>query len=389
MRKRLLVVAIAAFAAVTQVSMSFGLTAGDGDSMELGLPPRDGLVEQLGPLQAELRTRHESTFGGLWIDESGNPIVAVVGDDAAMRALAQSRLSITPQFEQVRFSEADLNALHASILDAADEHFLVDGVQLSAVETDVIGNRVNVVAVDATLADLASISERFGAGVVATSVASPAVGSACSISNCPNPLKAGLRLYQNGVVQCMSGFIMRSVVSTYYLATAGHCSTAGEVRQHPSGVNIGSITHQGWVDNSPADVALISISSAQKSNKLCRGVESCTIVSMTSREDPPTQEVIGEQVCIQRQNGTTCAGTLVSTDTSLYVCKPGGTDCRLIISLRRTTAVTAGGDSGGPVFYATKAMGSVSANYPGTTNTLYSHIKNVESWFIMQTQLTP
>lgn len=216
-----------------------------------------------------------------------------------------------------------------------------------------------------------------------------ALGVACnSNANCPNPLKAALRLYKGGTYACMSALIMRSIVNTYYLSTAGHCSNVGNAWQHPSGTTIGSATHQGWSNYSPADVALIAISSGQKSNKLCAGYH-CTIVSITAREDPALgQEFIGEQTCVARKTSTACSN-LVSTNNTIAICRTDG-ECHPITDLRRTSFSVAPGDSGSPVYSLPRAIGVVSASYPGDpTDAVYSHIINVEGYFLMSTQLTP
>jgi hypothetical protein len=268
--------------------------------------------------------------------------------------------------------------------------FTIDGFELAAIETDIRNNRLNVVLVGlANVVATDSLKERFGSSVSVSFVPSRTTGNACtSNANCGNPLKAGLKLFKNGLFACMSSFVMKSVVNTYFLGTAGHCSNVGNVYQHPNGDAIGSVTHQGWTNNSPVDVSLIGISAGQRSNKLCAGVN-CSIVSIRSREDPSLgQEFIGQMTCVARQNSTAC-GYLQSTNNTISICRPDGT-CKTITNLRKASFSTIPGDSGAPVYSLPRAIGVVSASYPGQpANSVYSHIIHVEGYFLMSTMLTP
>lgn len=351
---------------------------------------RQHLVDQLGPLQATLRRNHSEIFGGLWVDDSGRPNEAVVGDSSGVAREAQLAGLANANFVPVDASERQLEDLHSKVVAEAGANLTIGGVPLAAVETDIINNRVNVVVVTSRADDLESISTRFGHGVQVTAVAERADGTACPNSNCPNPLKGGLKLYRSSSFACMSGFVFRWN-SNYYLSTAGHCSTVGDVYQHPAGVNRGSVTHQGWVNNSPTDTSLFLISSSQKGNLVCAPLAgNCSNHTVTSRENPALgQEVIGESTCVSKQTGIDC-GTLVSTNSTISICKPGTSDCRTIIQFRRSTSMLISpGDSGAAVYSNHNAIGTVSANYPGSTDTIYSHVINTEGWYLMVVQLTP
>lgn len=133
---------------------------------------------------------------------------------------------------------------------------------------------------------------------------------------------------------------------------------------------------------------LISIAASQRSNKLCAG-QHCTIVSITNRENPALgQEFIGEMTCVARRSSTAC-GNLISTNNTIGICRPDGV-CHPITNLRRTSFATSAGDSGAPVYSLPRAIGIVSASYPGDpTDSVHSHVINVEGYFSMSTQLTP
>lgn len=348
---------------------------------------RATVVAELAPLQLALRTDHAAAFGGLWVEATGQPVVALAGpDDAALQLVATSALYLSPRVVEVKYSEAQLDAVHTAVRVAAGDAFSIAGIRLAAIETDIVNNRVNVVAIDASAGDLAKIQQLFGSAVVATSVTSQTAGNSCTKANCPNPLKGGLKLYQHSTFWCMSGFVMY-YSSSYWLSTAGHCSTIGDTYQHPSGTNIGSVSGDGWVSNSAADASIIRISATQAGNLYLLNNSGYTLY-VTSVENPAAgQEVIGESACVSPQASSHC-GTLKSINNTVAICE-GGT-CRTILWLRRASFATVAGDSGAPVTVAGKAMGIVSASYPGVPgDSLYSHEKNIESYFLLSTKITP
>jgi hypothetical protein len=371
-----------AAAAATPLGLEVMASGSPGD----GSSAKADSVAALAPLQLDLRTRFASTFGGLWVDASGVPTIGVVEEDAATAAdVSNFNLPIPAVIKPVTYSEAALNDLHSKIVTDAGDEFSLSGVQLAAVETDVLDNRVNVEAVGATVEQLDGIESAFGPAVLATSVAARTQGNACTKANCPNPLKGGLRLYQHSTFWCMSGFELY-FTTHYYLTTAGHCSTVGNVYQHPSGTNIGTVSGQGWRDNSPADASIFPIAAAQQSNQYLVN-NTGYILRVTSVEDPSMgQEVIGEDACVNAQTSATC-GILISNNNTISICEGA---CHTILQMRRASFPTIGGDSGSPVTVAGKAQGIVSASYPGhPSDSLYSHEKNVENYFLLQTRITP
>jgi hypothetical protein len=218
-----------------------------------------------------------------------------------------------------------------------------------------------------------------------------AANPVCSRTNCGNPMKAGLALYtSNGLKNCNSGFVMRGGTTTYYLSMAGHCFTDPSLthRYHPVGTVIGNIDQPGWQVHTAdhVDAALINISVTQASNKSM--ISNTTYQSITSKENP-ANEVIGETVCSSKPSATSC-GYLVSV--------VGSTPDGKITQLRVASGQYAcGGDSGSPVYYGNMALGIIDYNTGGThvcpdgsttgSNALYSHIRNIEIQFNVQTQL--
>lgn len=116
----------------------------------------------------------------------------------------------------------------------------------------------------------------------------------------------------------------------------------------------------------------------------------CIVLAMTTRENPSTgQEVIGQTVCIARQTSNPC-GSLISTSNTVGVCKPGGSDCRIITNLRRASVGGAAGDSGAPIYYSSKAIGFYSTQHPAyPSDMLYSHVVHAEARFSMSIQTSP
>lgn len=270
--------------------------------------------------------------------------------------------------KSVQYSEADLRAIHDRVSASAHKAgWSLAGVPLGSIEDDVINNTVVVNAVRASAIQLASIEERFGPGISARSVDEAPFQAACVRTNCPNPLKAGLNLYQAGTSACMSSFVFRSTSTpyVYWLSTAGHCSTIGANRQHPTGASIGYIQFKKSSDQ--VDAALIAISSSQASNKMYGNTG---IFTITSRE-VASSAVIGQFVCSSRNSGQTC-GSLTTKNANLgYVDGQFGA----------TGQYARGGDSGSPVYYGSKAMGIMAAaSCEGCSLSYYTPIQYVEIW---------
>ena len=90
---------------------------------------RDRLVEEWIPLQAVLKGNSDA-FGGLWLDETGRPVVAAVNGDPAVRDVVnKAKLSVVPLIVSVPLSAVALDRLHAAV--AADRRELEQsGIQL-------------------------------------------------------------------------------------------------------------------------------------------------------------------------------------------------------------------------------------------------------------------
>jgi len=333
--------------------------------------------KEVGQLQLALRVEHASEFGGLWVEGDGTVVIAIVGAGLGVRSLASAALPIEPRYVTVARSEAELLQAHDAVAESAGEGLFIDGIQISSITTDIVSNQVIVAVVDATADQLLRLRAQFNDGVAVTSVLEPVSAHACTVSNCPSPLKAGLKLYRAGAFACMSGFVFWTVVPKYYLSTAGHCTNSaggwydtGQSWQHPAGVARGTVRYGGWYNGSSADVALIEIVASQKGNVLCYGTSTCGLRSITAAEVAGS-DYVGEWVCGQTQAGVTC-DNILHTDVTANVCIPGTTNCRTIYDLRRVDFTTQGGDSGGPIYYLNEAIGVISSGASG--DTFYSHV---------------
>jgi hypothetical protein len=340
---------------------------------------RDAVVDEAIPLQAELRASNASTFGGLWVGQDGTPHINVVGADArTVEKIRAVSWSAPPDIRTVEYSEADLIATKRAISSAAAEaDFTLEGARVARIGVDVVNNRVDVVALDATPSELSAIAGRFGPSIVASTTDRLADGHACTRSSCPNPFKAGLNIYQNGVFWCTGGYLLKRS-SAYYWSSAGRCGNIGDVFQHPSGSNAGTVTFRSWYDQAPTDALLFGVSSSAKASNILYVGNGATR-SITSREQFVSQ-VIGEGVCTSRHGSeSTNCGSLTNIDQDIYVC-PSGQACRFILNMSRSAGTPNGpGDSGSPMYYGTKALGMASEG--GSNYAWYNQIQAIENTF--------
>lgn len=313
-------------------------------------------------------------FGGLWVDDIGDPHIALVGNAPELRkhALAAG-LSRTPVFHDVKHSEADLERSMAVIARTIEADADSLGIEFNWVGVSIPDNAIVVNHRSGSAADKRQIRERFGHSVVFEASNQRLAKVACTRQNCSNPLKAGLQLYKNSSsTACMSAFVMY-YASTYWIASAGHCFDGStNLRYHPAGTSIGTTFTSFHQVATPIDAMLISIPASKASNKLF--VTSTLIRSVTSME-ATLEEVIGQSVCSSRLSGVSC-GQLLNTN----VCTEYGVCDQRYAS----NQYACGGDSGSPVYRLTgstaKAMGIIVAGTVSTTcgsqgsNSVYTHI---------------
>lgn len=336
---------------------------------------REGLADELRPLQHRLRTEYPDAFGGLWIDDSGMPHVALVAVPAkALQIVEDARLSVPPIIEDAEFSEAALRArmekVRMAYVDKPDGSRFVESLEVSTVALDLRRNRIVVNVISGTTEEAAALASHLGPGTLSERVdGKPAPVACTSRANCGGPMKAGLNLYYiNDERACQTAFQVVTG-SANYILTAGHCHhDSRNTRYHPIDVKIGA--QDAYSVSGRADAMRIFLSSsASVSNKLFLSPSS--ILSITSAEQivGPGAEVVGEPVCASKPSGNRC-GTLYIKEIDI----PGLIDQRLARDLYGCD-----GDSGSPIYYGSKAIGVlVQTGIPYCTteprDTFYSHI---------------
>lgn len=340
---------------------------------------RDQTVAEVIPLQGELRALSPGAFGGLWVTADGVAHIGIVdGDPRILAAVSATHLTVPPDVRSVAISET---ALYAKANDIAKQTMEreFEGIQVIRIEPSIADNQINVTAFRANGEQLTAIEASFGPSVHAVAADELVMGNACTRSNCPSPLKAALNLYQNSAFWCTGGWFFTNGTGSYWWSTAGHCSSTGNTYQHPSGVNVGSVTRQGWEDGSSADVSLFPVSSSAKSNLLYTG--NGAYAPITSKEST-SNEVIGEGVCTSRHGSESApCGTLTSRNLILSICQSGG-PCHTIYNLRYSTGTPdLPGDSGSPMYYGPKIIGMASAG--DSTHAYYNHIGWIENQFAL------
>ena len=334
---------------------------------------RTRLADELGPIQAQLRVQAPDAFGGLWIDDLGEPHVAIAGNDPALETTVSATLSRPAVFEHVRFSERELNQVmeqveglvQHSVLGAGS--MILGGVEVEMVYISIPDNVVRVKVLSGSAADRAALAAQLGPGVDLEPTTERVYSAACTgRTNCGNPVRGGTQLYADGGAKaCTSGLGMRTVSLplTYYVTSAGHCwgqPPGGPLhrRYHPSSHYLSNTQTQPHLYQSGTDVMWIQVATTDATNWI---YYSTTSVRVVTSDESLSGEVLGEQVCSSKMSGNDC-GTL----SSLNVCSSG------ICHLRLATAQYAcPGDSGSAVYQVTsgsnvKGLGWMSGMTSGT-----------------------
>ena len=365
-------VAAADAAEVTREGVSLVPDPSDVDQDPAAIA-RTRLADELAPIQAQLRVQSPGTFGGLWIDDSGEPHIAIAGNDPVLEATVSAALSRPVVFEHVRFSERALDQVMERV-DSLVEHSLLGdgsmilgGVEVEMVFASVQDNVVRFRVLSGSDADRAALAAQFGPVADFGSTTERVYPVTCTgRTNCGNPVRGGTQLYADGgATACTSGLGMRTVTLPliYYVTSAGHCwgQPSGSPlyrRYHPSSHYLSNTQTQPHLYQSGTDVMWIQVATADATNWI---YYSTTSVRVVTSDESISGEVLGEQVCSSKMSGNDC-GTL----SSLNVCSSG------ICYLRLATAQWAcPGDSGSAVYQVTsgsnvKGLGWMSGMTTGT-----------------------
>jgi streptogrisin D len=302
-----------------------------------------------------LSTELGAASGGVYIDaDTGRMVVTVTDATAAKRVRAAGAIAKT-----VKFSAAQLDAVFTRLEKTAD-------VVGTARATDPITNQV-VVTVDSTVT---------GAKLEAVKAAVAAAGDAARLEHTAGVFStfiAGGQAIYTGGSRCSLGFNLRSG-STFYFATAGHCTNIGATWY----ANSNQSTVLGTRDQSsfPGDdygvVRYTNASIAHPSAVwLYSGSSTQSITSIGNA-------TVGQSV--RRSGSTTGVRSGSVTAVNASVTYPQGR----VNGLIRTNVCAQAGDSGGSLFAGSAALGMTSGGSGNCTvggTTFYQPLNEVTSRF--------
>ncbi len=289
------------------------------------------LVSQLGARTA-----------GSYLDASGTVVVTVTDSAAAAQVRAAGA---TP--ELVRYGAARLAAVTATL----DRSARVVGTAWAVdPRTDQVVVSVDETVTGARLAQVTAVAKRFGDAARVEHVA----------GSFSMRIRGGDAIY-GGQYRCSLGFNVRSSSGTYYFLTAGHCGNLASSWYADSGhtVFLGSRAASSFPGN---DFAIIRYSTSFTNHPGSINLYNGTTQDITTAGNA----FVGETV--RRSGSTTHVHSGTVTALNATVTYPQGT----VTGLIKTTVCAEGGDSGGPLFAGSTALGLTSGGsgnctFGGTT----------------------
>lgn len=322
-------------------------------------------------LEAEARRRWPDTFAGVWIDTSDfGVVVAFTQDEQANVDQLRSNFDAPDDLRahRARRSLQALEALQEQV--AGDRARLRAGTATSLppalqstggdfdVDIDLPGNRVTILAADASTPLVDAATQTYGQGVaVAPGVSEPAT---CSQFNCTFAMMGGLDVslganYSAGA--CSSGFVAKSG-STRFMLSAGHCyANTGQHRRDHNTYNYGYTDRYQMSGSVDAERNRKYNSAWKESSKVWVAGEDPRMITSTISY---SNMVVGTYIAKSgRRTGTTRGYVTSKTYQPSYV--PNGTKF-LVADLCVNS-----GDSGGAVFRNGTAWGIVSGKILNTS----------------------
>nr|WP_203715250.1 S1 family peptidase [Asanoa siamensis] len=264
---------------------------------------------------------------GTYVDSSGATVVTVT--DAATAKAVQARGG---KARLVARSAADLNALQASV----DK-----GIVGTAISVDTVANQV-VVEADTTVtgAKLALLESAVAASKGAARLERMSGKLTRTISG-------GDAIYTGGS-RCSLGFNVRSG-STYYFLTAGHCTNAGTTWTNGS-QTLGTRAGTSFPGN---DYGIVRYTNT--SITISGAVGSQDIASARNAQ-------VGERVNRRGSTTGTRSGSVLGLNATVRY--PQGT----VTGMIRTNVCAQPGDSGGPLYTGSVALGLTSGGSGNCTS---------------------
>lgn len=337
----------------------------------------DRAIERMGPLM-DLVGANPDAFGGIWITRDPSPVahVVVTRDTARWTAkvLTSAPMSATPDLV-VRGPAASTAALEFKrdrIVDAyGPELWRISGMIGPDPRTGTVLIRVS----DSTAAVVDKIVAEYGDSVTIEQVGGAEFRSCTSRRNCTNPFMGGMSIRPSGYASdydlCTATMYGRYQTGAIAMITAGHClkpfslSTTWFNGANTIGPGL------GWSFGPDGDFAAIRVT-ASDTGPRNRVIRSSPTDWMTiAYEKLPSQQTIGTTVC--RSSAVVPVwncNPINGVDMTKPVCDQNGQNCVSVSHLWSASFTSAGGSSGGPVFYGSTIFGVVSAG--DATSTYYT-----------------
>lgn len=352
---------------------TLGLQPAPGDPIPLApaesaeLARRLEVQENLSPIGEWGRT-HASQWGGLWIDHSQDGLLIVQLVGPVSPSTRAELLALAPAAAKVELRSVGLS--YAQLVDLVDliyrdlSDLKAEGIDVTdaLIRTDL--NRVEILVRGGSDSQSRELQSRYGSEAVLVTQVPASGATGCSTrSACPGPpLRAGI----SGSFGCSVSFVSyKGSPAAYYLLTAGHCAANGSTWYHGT-LPLGTMSANSTYDGSTADAALIGpISAGNISRWVYRTYNSVNIV--TTR-DNPFDDAIGDLVCLSAKQAEAVRCGKVTGLNGFHEIQPG------VVLQKQYYANYAwqGGDSGGAVFYAARAIG-IQSGFAGDWAT-FSHV---------------
>lgn len=311
-------------------------------------------------------------FAGLYVDQAAGGrielLFAGLDQQVVVNALAAKPPGTITDVRQVSYSLRYLQAVQTRM--ASDWPRLdAQGFAISGIGIDIAHNRVSV-GLNTVTADFAeALTSSYGPAIEVLQEPGPEPFSCVSRSNCANPLKAALQIYNaTRGIPCASGFVASDGFGgDAYLITAGHC-LYGSFTHNGSG--IGQVIEDSYYNWSQADAEVINISDTQRSNEIYQSPTS--VLHITARQSY-LGDYVGEAVCISSYYYGNNCGTITDNEYDAHYSGLYFQD------QRRANYLAHGGDSGGPIYVPgiSTAAGITTAGW-ADDNCIYSQINWVE-----------
>lgn len=322
----------------------------------------------------ELLGLQTDLFGPSYVDQlnGGRLTISVAGDIDAAKAVASSAVPKDFEIEwlQVSRSQADIDDLKNRLMSKIEE-FSDLGVGVVSIGTEARENRV-VLTIDTSSVAVGSlVAAQFGDAVEVV-VGNPLQPVACNVTGINKrkactPWRGGIYIYPfDGVgYACTWAFNVRSLTSaTKYMLTAGHC---GDETWRHNASTVGSTGINNLDTGSPISDALIApLSTASTPLNLIYATDTDRSHAITTSRSHQNQ-LQGDYVCAAGVVSNYRCGYIEDWDYRYGIVYGGRT---IYIWGKYASFRSDDGDSGGPVFNGSTALGLVSSK-DGITHTAY------------------